>query len=579
MAKIFFLPFLLFVCSDPAVAQKNKTQKTQPVIVVGKVLSVEDSLLVKQLFFDGLHEKMIQNLELATDYFKQVITVDPANDAAMHELAAIYHVKNEEQDAEKQIRNAVTINPANKWYWLLLADIYKHSNNAAKLEPVFDELIKLEPKNDNHYFDKANALLRQKKFAGANAVYDELEKVYGTSDELSSARQRVFLQQGKPEKVTGELEKQLQSDPDNLESVLNLAELYTRGGNGDKSIILLNNALKTDAGNVMLRLSLADAYRSLKKYDDAFAELKQAFTNPAFSIDEKVRIVLSFFPQFADTNARNHAHELAKILTEVHPDDPKSFSVFGDVLYQERKLDDAAAAYRKALKLNDRVYQIWEQLLQIEVSAGQFTEAIADGNEALLVFPNQAVLYMLTGIAYAQTADHARAITYLNNAASLQSDDQEITSQIYSGLGDSYHALKRYAESDTAYDKALEINPDNSFTLNNYAYYLSLRGENLAKAEQMSKRSIQLDPGNAAAEDTYAWILFKLKNFREAKTWIEKAVLNSKSSSAVQLEHYGDILYKLGETEKAMQQWQKAKLLVGASEKLEQKINAKKYIE
>jgi hypothetical protein len=47
----------------------------------------------------------------------------------------------------------------------------------------------------------------------------------------------------------------------------------------------------------------------------------------------------------------------------------------------------------------------------------------------------------------------------------------------------------------------------------------------------------------------------------------------------VQLEHYGDILFQLGEKNKALQQWDKARAIGGASDKLELKINAKKYIE
>ena len=568
--------FYGLVCS----AQKTlKAEKSQAFIVAGKVLTSSDSMLVRQLYFDGLHEKIIQNTKLAEDYFKRVVDLDPANDAAMYELAALYHSKNQEQEAERLIRSAVTVNSDNKWYWLLLADVYKKTNNMGQLILVLDELTAIDPDNENHYFDKASALVYQKKISEANAVYNEIEKLYGISDELTEARQRVFIRQGKPEKAAAELEKQVSSNPDDLKSLLNLADIYNRSGDSEKSLETLKKATAIDADNVLVRLSLADTYRALKRYDEAFVELKHAFGNSSFSIDDKVRITLSFFPDFADPKAQQQAHELASILTEVHPEDPKSFAVYGDVLFQEQKYDDAALAYRKALKLNDQVYQIWEQLIRIELSGNKFKEAIADGEEALSIFPNQAALYLLTSMAYAQTKDHEKAVSYLKNAASLESEDKEVLTQTWSGLGDSYNALKRYPESDQAYEKALVINPDNSYTLNNYAYYLSLRGENLEKAEKMSKRSLQLDPNNPSSEDTYAWILFKLKRYKDAQNWIEKAIGHSDTSSAVQLEHYGDILFHLGQKEKALEQWQKAKTIGGASGKLESKINAKKYIE
>jgi tetratricopeptide (TPR) repeat protein len=139
--------------------------------------------------------------------------------------------------------------------------------------------------------------------------------------------------------------------------------------------------------------------------------------------------------------------------------------------------------------------------------------------------------------------------------------------------------LKKFKESDQAYTKALELDPSNSYVLNNYAYYLSLRGENLEEAEKMSKRSLEIDPDNASSEDTYAWILFRLKKYADAKKWIEKSLQGKTSNNATQQEHYGDILYLLGEKEKALEQWQNAKAQGSGSNKLEKKINEKKYID
>ena len=578
MRKILSIMLCLFV-GMPLLAQKKTSGNASPLIVIGKILSSSDSSLVKQLYLDGLHEKMKQNVQLSTDFFSRVLELDPANDAAMFEMASIYRSKNQLDQAELQIRKAVTVKPENKWYWMFLSDIYKQTNNAASLIPVFDELIRLEPLNEDHYFDKANALVIQNKTSEANAIYNQIEELYGPSDFLTEARQRVFIRQGKPEKVAAELEKQVKANPNDVKSLLNLADIYTRSGNAERSVQLLKSAGSLEPENFMVRLSLADAYRSLNRIDESFSELKLAFAYPSYNIDDKIRIILGFFPQFEDAKAISNAHDLAEILTEVHPEDAKSFSVFGDVLFQEQKFSEATKAYRQALKLNDQIYQIWEQLLRIGLSDNKFRDVIADGETALGIFPNQAALYLFTSIAYAQVKDHKKAVSYLETAASLQSEDKEVLIQIYSGLGDSYNALKRYAESDRAYDKALEIAPDNSYVLNNYAYYLSLREENLEKAERMSKRSLQLDPDNPSSEDTYAWILFKLKRYKDARIWIEKAINHSGNKSAVQIEHYGDILYFLGEKEQALQQWQKARSIGGGSSSLEIKINGKKYID
>ena len=569
---------LLFAFSIILVEVQAQT-KPGPVIVVGKVLNQKDSLQVREIYFEGLHEKLMENYPQAAVSFNKVLDVDPANDAAMYELANMSLAQNKPTEAERLIRNAVTVAPDNEWYWSFLSEIYKKTNNISELVLVLEELIRLRPDKEEHYFDRANAFMILKKTDKAVAAYDEIESKFGSSPELSSANQRILLQQGKPEQVEQALETQIKKDPDDVRNYLYLSDVFIKSGNRDKAIEVLNRAKAIAPTNAIVRLALADNYKALKQFDNTFIELKVAFADPNLNIDEKVRIVLSFFPMFADFTARAYANELASIMTKVHPDEAKAFAIYGDVLFQDKKYTEARDSYKKALKLNDQIYQIWYQLIRIEVSQGDFQQAVADGEEALTVFPNQAELYLYTGIAYSQTKKYDKAVSYLKNAAELETEDPEIRIQIYSTLGDAYNALKKFKESDQSYDRALELNPDNSYVLNNYAYYLSLRGENLDKAEKMSRRSVELDPNNASSEDTYAWILFKLKKYVEAKTWIEKALRNGTTNNSTQVEHYGDILYLLGEKDLALQQWEKAKSIGAGSENLNKKINEKRYIE
>jgi predicted negative regulator of RcsB-dependent stress response len=88
-----------------------------------------------------------------------------------------------------------------------------------------------------------------------------------------------------------------------------------------------------------------------------------------------------------------------------------------------------------------------------------------------------------------------------------------------------------------------------------------------------------LQPNTASFEDTYAWILFRQKSYAEARVWIEKALVSDKDHSAVQEEHYGDIMFYLGDTNAAVENWKKAKENGAKSPVLERKINERKYIE
>jgi tetratricopeptide (TPR) repeat protein len=573
IAILFFL-----ICAFPVSAQRNKVEKAEPVIVIGKSLNQRDSIRVKELFFNGLQEKISMNYAMAASTFSKILDLDPSNDAALYELANISFSGDKPEEAEKLVRRAVTVSPENEWYWVLLSDIYKRTNKINDLVFVLEELSRISPKNEAYYYDKANALLILKRVDEAENAYDEIEKIFGASEDLTSARQRISMQQGKTANLTDELERQIQFKPEDLRNYIYLSEVYSREGDRQKAVEILNKAKQISPENALVRLALADNYKALRQFENTFIELKVAFEDPDLNIDEKVRIVLSFFPMFADMKARANTNELASIMVRVHPEEAKAHALFGDVLFQERKYPLAQESYKRALKINDQVYQIWEQLLRIQVSRGEFEQSITDGEHALSIFPNQAALYLYTGIGYAQTQKHEKAIAYLKSALDLETEDKDILVQIHSTMGDSYNSLKQFKQSDQSYTKALELDSRNSYVLNNYAYYLSLRGENLLEAEKMSRRSNELDPDNSSSEDTYAWILFKLKKYEDARIWIERA-LQHNSKSAVQLHHYGDILYFLGEKEKAVDQWRVAKEMGLRSETLDKKIDEKKYID
>lgn len=568
------LTFLLSVTATLGFSQ----QKNAAVFVVGRPLSGEDSALVREKFFNGLRAKTISRVGESEAYFKEVIQIDPRNDAALYELASIYHDQEENTSAEKYARDAVTVNSTNKWYWLLLADIYKKNRNYEQLSLVFSDLIHLDPTNADYYFDKANALYLLNKNKEAEGIYNDIEKKFGISNELISGRQRLYQKTGSVDKATAEAEKLIKANPTDIRNYLSLSEIYEKAGNTAKAVEILENAKTVNSSNPFLNLSLYDLYNRQGKTEAAFTELKQAFRNPALRPEPKIGILVSLFPKLKNAETQQLALELGKILTETHSGEAKAFALNAELLYQNNKLNEAQANLRKSLELNNQTYASWEQLLRIGLGKSDYNAVIKDGEEALTIFPNQAPLYYYTAVAYLQTQQQVKAISYLKNAVALEVEDKEFLSQIHSSLGDAYHSQKKHKESDEAYEAALAANPNNFYVLNNYAYYLSLREEKLSKAAEMALKANELKPNNASFEDTYAWVLFKQKRFVDALSWLERA-LSRNASSGVLLEHQGDILYNLGRKTEALEKWQKAKQMGLKSDILERKINEKRYIE
>ena len=151
--------------------------------------------------------------------------------------------------------------------------------------------------------------------------------------------------------------------------------------------------------------------------------------------------------------------------------------------------------------------------------------------------------------------------------------------RIYSMMGDYYHSLGQKEQMFASYDSTLLYDPGNISVLNNYAYYMALEDRDLDKALQMSAKTLEAEPLSATFLDTYAWILFRMKKYKEALSYMEKALRYLDADNAEIYEHYGDVLYMCGEKEKALENWHRAVQLNSTSETLDRKIREEKYLE
>jgi tetratricopeptide (TPR) repeat protein len=151
---------------------------------------------------------------------------------------------------------------------------------------------------------------------------------------------------------------------------------------------------------------VADIYREKKDIESSYKELQAAFANPDLGIDQKIRIVMGYFPKFADPASRNgaltSALELCRLIAEIHPKEAKAHALYGDVLVQNEKYNEAKTEYEKSIALNGQIYETREQLVRIELSNNDMDGVIRDGENALSFFPNQGWMNYFVGTAWLQ---------------------------------------------------------------------------------------------------------------------------------------------------------------------------------
>ncbi len=556
------------------------TKSAPPAKQKQKGLSQEERLQVDYLFYNAVKEKAVGKIDRAMDLFGQVIRMDQNNDAAHYELAQIYYQNKKFNDALYFARTAARLKPSNEWYQLLLADICMNTGRQSEAVSIHEKLAKTYPQRIEYYFNWANALMFSGKMEEAIKVFDMAEQKIGIERDLIVQKERMYLKLGKIDKAAAEVEKLIQANPADMGAYSLLVELYQANGMKEKVLETVERMKKINASSPHVFLAMAEYYRSIKENEKSFEQLKLAFRSLDLDSEIKMRILSSYFPLVQlQENMLDQALELSAIFTEIHPEEALGHAVYGDFLNMAKKTEQAAAEYRISLDLDNSNEQVWQQYLLNLSELRNSDKMLKESEEALSLFPNNPIFYFLNGIAKYEKKRYSEAAETWITGSKMVVDNNMLLVDFYSRLGDTYHELKNHAESDKYYEKALALDPKNAFVLNNYSYYLSLRKENLEKAEKMSKLSNDLMPNQSSFLDTYAWVLYQMGRYEEAKVWIEKAIANSGSTNGVILEHYGDILFRLNKTQEAQEQWKKAKEAGGGSDFLDKKIADKKLYE
>lgn len=567
---------IFFGCSSSKTADKSPVVKSTKKVL----LSEQDKMKYDFMFFNANKERMIGNYQLSAGLFLQCIELDLTQPTAYYELANIFDLTNQNKEAIIYAQKAVSLNGENYWYRFLYAHLLQKSNNIDEAVKQYQILSQKNPHNIDLLYNLAGTQLYSGKYEEALKTYNKLEAEVGISEEISLQKQKIYIKLNNIEKAAEELTKLSNHFPEETKYQGYLADMYLVNNMPDKAFEIYKQILEKDPNDPYSHLALYEYYKNKGEKEKASQEIKQVFENTEFNIDTKMQILLTYYAESeSKTEIKQDAYDLSKLLIQAHPDDAKAYTIYADFLYRDKKMDGAKENYLKAIELDSSRFALWSQVMFIESEMQDFDGMLIHSKMALELFPNQPLFYFFYGASNIQKKNYQEAIDYLVIGKDFVVSNPPLLAQFYANLGDSYYRIKDHKNSDKYYEKALEIEPNNIYVLNNYSYYLSLRGENLDRAEALSLKANEIEPNQPNYEDTYAWILYKQGKYVAAKEWLEKAVENGGNNNAVILEHLGDVNAKLGNIDKALELWNKAKLAGETSELIDKKIADKQLYE
>jgi len=574
---------LVILLSTPVLGQKKKKPSDQLQASALRLREAEFYFTEGEKFF------ILEDYAKALLYYQRTLEINPENATVHYKIAEVLSRSSKPEDhmrAAASIEMALKLEKRNKYFYLMAGSIYNSLAKFDKAAQVYETLISTVKGTEDQLYDLAAIYQYGNKPDEAIKTYNRAEQIFGINEVSSIQKQRLYLEQGKTAEGIAEGEKLIHAFPDEERFIMGFAEVLSQKGLRKEAIQYLEKfcSENPDAGNV--KMLLAGIYRDNNQEKKARPLLEQLFEESSVEVGSKIIILgtckgelnQNKTKKIVDADKENFVFGLLEKLKKSNPSDPNVHIVGGDIYLSTGKVREAQREYLLAVETGDVNFEVWQNLLYLETQLDQFDLAIKHSEQALELYPTQSMLYYFNGYSNLRMRNYEEAIFSLDQARKLSATNPNLVCELNSMLGDAYNATKQYEKSDKAYEDALLIRPNYDAVLNNYSYFLALRKFNLEKAEKMAALLIKNNPDNATYLDTFAWVLFTREKYKEAKRIMERAIATG-NANAAHFEHYGDILYQLGEVDNAVRQWEKARGLNANSELLNKKIANRKIYE
>lgn len=546
-----------------------------------KAISEDDRVKAEYIFLEAEKQRNMGRDDAFHHLLQYAHSLDPENSAIAYYLGYSRLMKSNLSVSDslfssslRMMRKHVDAHPEDKYEAMLYANGNMIANQVQEGLRVLKIQAERNPHNVEVQLSIADAYARLEDYRNAIAAYDSVQQWQGQSVQLSARKVRAYQALNDTVGAIGEMRSLLATAPRNVDYSLAMGNMMLMFGERDSALTYYDKAQQYEPENGATYLAKAQFYNAIGDSVNYDQQTYQALVSKDLDVASKVEVLADYARHLLvakDSSARTE--NLFKVLIEQHPNEPQIRMLFSDYLAAKDDMKGAAEQMDYAVNLDPTDAQAWNRLLVLNIISENYEAAIAAGDRAIELNPNDIELYGYIAPAYYNIKQYDKAIEVYEKAlAAVDSTDTEHRSMFLGGMGDAKFSMGDTIGAFALYDQAIEIDPNNVSILNNYAYFLTLCNRDLDKAERMSAKTVQAEPQNATFLDTYAWVFYKRKEYTMAQLYIEMAIKNERRPSSDIYDHYGDILLAVGNKQEALKQWKKALELDAGNKELLEKV-------
>lgn len=293
---------------------------------------------------------------------------------------------------------------------------------------------------------------------------------------------------------------------------------------------------------------VADLLDAADREADAEQELQQLLLTPATTVGARQRLI-SMALRNGDLEG---AEQQITALASGGSNTAIALLYFAELA--ARRGDDATAvqSYRllgdSGLGLSART-----SAARLMIRHGDISGAIAlidefgEQNPDSLVEVASARATLLAG-----AGDMSSALATLDEADKAYPDDADLQYTRATVL----ESGGRTREAINVFETALKRRPEDPQLLNALGFTLADHKQQLGRAEDMVRTALAVSPDNPAIQDSLGWLLYRRGKNSQSLQLLSRAWQNSGDAEIA--AHYGEVLWKAGQQDKARYVWQRA---------------------
>ena len=537
-----------------------------------------------QFFMEAMVQRQKGNNDAAFDLLRHCQELNPNAPEVYYFLAQYYMALRNQEKATECVKQAAALNPDNETYMETLAHNYIQQQDYASAIPVIEGIYNRNKEREDMLEMLFQLYQQVEDYTNAINVLERMERIDGKNERLSMAKSEIFTRMGNKKAAIAEMEALAKKFPNDLNYMAMYGEALMMNGQTKKALAVYDQVLAQEPDNNRVLMSLRTFHQSEGHWAVADSLAERVLLSSNATSDEKIHLLRQEV-----SASENQGGDSTRVLT-----------LFRKMLAQPQSNPDMAilcASYMNSKQMpKDSIARVLNQVLSLAPDyaaarlqlvgyaweAEDMDKVITLCQEARQYNPDEMAFYYYQGIAYYKRDSLDQALSAFQNGIGVINDNSnpDIVSDFYAVMGDILHQKGLAEEAFAAYDSCLQWKDDNIGCLNNYAYYLSERGERLSEAEEMSYKTVKAEPKNAIYLDTYAWILFMQERYAEAKIYIDQALQNMEDSlgNEVIVEHAGDIYAQNKDMDRALSLWRDAQQKKPEDQLLLRKIKLKKYL-